>query len=77
MRIRSLVVTLALAVAALGGPTLLTSAANTEILGLPCESWIFVGDVCKAIEYCWETEDPACEQMGNESSIAPRQDNGY
>jgi hypothetical protein len=77
MRIRSWLGTLALAAAALGGPTLLSNASHTQILGLPCDSWIFVGDVCKAIEYCWETEDPACGQASNQPSTAPRQQPGY
>jgi hypothetical protein len=67
MRIRSLVATLPLAAAALGGPTLLTSAANTQTLG-SCKNIPFIGDVCEAIEYCWETEDPACDQVGNQPS---------
>ena len=79
MRIRSVVGTLALAAAALGGPTLLTNATHTQTVGLPCDNWIFVGDVCKAIEACSEAPDaPACQpQPGNQPSTALRQQPGY
>ena len=77
MRIRSVVGTLALAAAALGGPTLLTNATHTQTVGLPCDNWIFVGDVCKAIDYCWDTDDPACQQVGTQPSTALRQEPGY
>ena len=77
MRIRSVVGTLAWAAAALGGPTLLTNATHTQTVGLPCDNWIFVGDVCKAIDYCWDTDDPACQQVGTQPSAALRQQPGY
>jgi hypothetical protein len=76
MRIRSVVRTLALTAAALGGPTLLTSAANTQTLG-SCKDWPFVGDVCEVIEYCWETEDPACDQIGNQPGEKRQQPHGW
>jgi hypothetical protein len=64
MRIRSLVATLALAAAALGGPTLLASPpADTQAKNF-CSDWLFVGDVCQAIEACSEAPDaPACQQQ--------------
>lgn len=76
MRIRSLVGAIVLTGAALSGPALLPSAVNTQAQDF-CKDWFIVGDVCEAVDYCWETNDPACDQMGNEPSIAPRQGTGY
>lgn len=73
IRIRSLVGTLALAVAALGGPTLLVSPAHTQAENF-CSDWLFVGDVCEAIEACSEAPNaPACRQQpGNQPSGGQR-----
>jgi hypothetical protein len=67
MRIRSLVGILALAAAALGGPTLLVSPAHTQAQAKNfCSDWLFVGDVCQAIEACSEApDDPACQPQPN------------
>jgi hypothetical protein len=54
MRVRVLVGTFALAAAAaLGGPTLLTSAATTWSMG-SCHDIPIIGPVCDAIQYCWD-----------------------
>jgi hypothetical protein len=73
MRIRFLVGTLALAAAALGGPALLVGPFHTQA-GNFCSDWLFVGDVCDAIEACSEAPDaPACQQQpGTQPSTGQR-----
>jgi hypothetical protein len=75
MHVRVLVGTFALAAAALGGPTLLTSAATTRSLG-SCHDIPIIGPVCDAIQYCWETDDPACQQAGNQPNGEQPQQRG-
>jgi hypothetical protein len=36
-----------------------------------CSDWFIVGDVCEAVDYCWKTDDPACDQPGHESGQQP------
>jgi hypothetical protein len=73
MRIRSLVGTLVLAAAALGGPALLISPAHARADNF-CSDWLFVGDVCQAVEACSQApNDPACQpQPGTQPTTNPR-----
>jgi hypothetical protein len=72
MRARSVAAALALTAASLLGPILLTNDATTVAQDF-CSDWLFVGDVCEVADYCWETNDPVCDQVGNQ---APRYRSG-
>ena len=73
MRIRSLVGALPLAAALLGGPPLLTQAGSIQAQDF-CSDWLSAGNVCELVDYCWESGDPVCDQLGSQ---APRDRSGY